>query len=444
MNQPVITIGILVEKEITFDLYGEFSSTVLASRMSGSYNAHLTSNKITLIKDGMRIAESDSILIVPNDYLTDSFLIKDVIIGKNFHWEKKINQRFRGSIKLIIEDGKICVINILYVEDYLVSVISSEMSSNSSIEMLKAHAIISRSWLIAQLDKRLEARTIIEYQFRQKENELIKWYDREDHENYDLCADDHCQRYQGVARIVNDAALHAIDKTRGIVLMFNDKVCDTRYSKCCGGISESYENVWEPVVHPYLTSIIDYKYVADDFDTDLDKEENAIKWIKNKPLAFCNTTNKKVLSQVLVDFDQTTTDFYRWEVEFTQEEISSLIKEKSGFDFGNILDLIPVERGNSGRIIKLKIVGDKKTLIIGKELEIRRVLSKSHLYSSAFLVRKEEVKGSIPGKFILQGAGWGHGVGLCQIGAAVMGDMGYKFDEILSHYFKDANLKKIY
>ncbi|KUO59964.1 amidase [bacterium BRH_c32] len=444
MNQPVITIGILVEKEITFDLYGEFTSTVLASRMSGSYKAHLSGNKITLIKEGMRVAESDSILIVPNDYLTDSFLIKDVVIGKNFHWEKKINQRFRGSIKLIIEAGKICVINILYVEDYLVSVISSEMSSNSSIEMLKAHAIISRSWLIAQLDKRLEARTIIEYQFRQKENELIKWYDREDHENYDLCADDHCQRYQGIARIVNDAALHAIDKTRGIVLMFNDKVCDTRYSKCCGGISESYENVWEPVVHPYLTSIIDYKYVADDFETDLDKEENANKWIKNKPLAFCNTTNKKVLSQVLVDFDQATTDFYRWKVEFTQEEISSLIKEKSGIDFGNILDLVPVERGNSGRIIKLKIVGDKKTLIIGKELEIRRVLSKSHLYSSAFLVKKEEVKDSIPGKFILQGAGWGHGVGLCQIGAAVMGDMGYKFDEILSHYFNDANLKKIY
>jgi SpoIID/LytB domain protein len=371
-------------------------------------------------------------------------LIKDVVIGKNFHWEKKNNQRFRGSIKLIIEDGKISVINILYVEDYLVSVISSEMSSNSSIEMLKAHAIISRSWLIAQLDKRLEARTIIEYQYKQKENELIKWYDREDHENFDLCADDHCQRYQGILRIVNDAALHAIDKTRGIVLMFNDKVCDTRYSKCCGGISESYENVWEPVVHPYLSSIIDYKYVADDFDTELDKEENAIKWIKNKPLAFCNTTNKKVLSQVLVDFDQTTTDFYRWKVEFTQEEIASLIKEKLGFDFGNILDLVPVERGNSGRIIKLKIIGDNKTLTIGKELEIRRVLSKSHLYSSAFLVKKEDVKDSIPGKFILQGAGWGHGVGLCQIGAAVMGDMGYKFDEILSHYFKDANLKKIY
>ena len=444
MNQPVITIGILVEKEIKFDLYGEFSSTVLASRMSGSYHAHLTGNKITLIKDGMRVAEDDSILIVPNDYLTDSFLIKDVVIGKNFHWEKKNNQRFRGSIKLIIEDGKISVINILYVEDYLVSVISSEMSPNSSIEMLKAHAIISRSWLIAQLDKRLEARTIIEYQYKQKENELIKWYDREDHENFDLCADDHCQRYQGILRIVNDAALHAIDKTRGIVLMFNDKVCDTRYSKCCGGISESYENVWEPVVHPYLSSIIDYKNVADDFDTELDKEENAIKWIKNKPLAFCNTTNKKVLSQVLVDFDQTTTDFYRWKVEFTQEEIASLIKEKLGFDFGNILDLVPIERGNSGRIIKLKIIGDKKSLIIGKELEIRRVLSKSHLYSSAFLVKKEDVKDSIPGKFILQGAGWGHGVGLCQIGAAVMGDMGYKFDVILSHYFKNANLKKIY
>jgi SpoIID/LytB domain protein len=240
-------------------------------------------------------------------------------------------------------------------------------------------------------------------------------------------------------------AKQAIEETRGIVLTFDDKICDTRYSKSCGGISESFENVWEPVKHPYLSHIVDYKFSPENIDTDFSEEANAEKWIRSNPPAFCNTQDRRVLSQVLLEYDQKTVDFYRWKVEYTQEELSKLIFEKSGIDFGEILDLVPVERGYSARFIKLKIIGSKKTLIIGKELEIRRILSPSHLYSSAFVVEKQDIsENGLPGKFILLGAGWGHGVGLCQIGAAVMGQLGYSFDEILLHYFRGAKLKKIY
>jgi SpoIID/LytB domain protein len=276
------------------------------------------------------------------------------------------------------------------------------------------------------------------------EDELIKWYDKEDHTLYDVCADDHCQRYQGVTKFHAHNAQEAVANTRGMVLKYEDKICDTRFSKSCGGISESFENVWEPIKHPYLQKIVDYKFAPEEYDLDLRKETSAIKWIRNNPPAYCNTTDEKILSQVLVDYDRTTKDFYRWKVEYSQTEIAELIQRKSKIDFGDILDLIPIERGHSGRLIKLKVVGSNKTLIVGKELEIRKILSNSHLYSSAFIVDKENVVDGIPQKFVLTGAGWGHGVGLCQIGAAVMGEMGFSFDVILLHYFKNAEIKRIY
>ncbi|MEW6702273.1 MAG: SpoIID/LytB domain-containing protein [Bacteroidota bacterium] len=450
MKEPLISVGILSSNEIRFDLYGDFLVESSEKKASGKFKAVIDSGKIKVYQEKKEISflESslellyygDEIFFSPNDLETESFLLRDVIIGKNFHWEKKENQRFRGSLKLIKEKDKITAINILPLEEYLTSVISSEMSSNSSIELLKAHAIVSRGWLLAQLTKK-NKKAVNEID---TDKEIIRWYDREEHANFDFCADDHCQRYQGVTKIVNDNAFSTIEATRGLVLKYGDEICDTRYSKCCGGITEAFENVWEPVLHPYLSSIVDYKFEPDGHETDLTGEKSAEQWIKSSPNAFCNTSDKKILSQILVDFDRDTNDFFRWKVEYTQDEIAGIIKTKSGIDFGNIIDLIPLKRGWSGRIITLKIRGTNKTLSIGKELEIRRTLSPTHLYSSAFVAVRENIVNGIPQKFILYGAGWGHGVGFCQIGAAVMGELGYCFDEILIHYFKNTTIHKIY
>ncbi|MEW6652400.1 MAG: SpoIID/LytB domain-containing protein [Bacteroidota bacterium] len=442
MKQPDVRVGVLTDKEIRFDLYGDFFVQGEGKRFSGKFTASITENLIALYQEQTVVLSAKEISFVPNDLEIESFLLYDVVIGINFHWQKKENQRFRGILNLIIEEDKITAVNILPLEDYLTSVISSEMSPNSSLELMKAHAIVSRGWLLAQLAKKKNhSCTIVE---SATEDEVVRWYDREDHKNYDFCADDHCQRYQGITKIINDHAVNAIWDTYGLFLTYNEKICDTRYSKSCGGISEEFESCWEDTPHKYLSAIVDYKFEIDGYDVDLTKESAAEKWIKSSPHAFCNTTDKKILSQVLVDFDRDTNDFFRWKVEYTQEEIAGLINSKSGFDFGEILDLIPVKRGASSRLVKLKIAGSKKTLTIGKELEIRKVLSKTHLYSSAFIVQKENIVNSVPQKFILLGAGWGHGVGLCQIGAAVMGEKGYTFDEILKHYFRGATIQKGY
>lgn len=451
MTEPNVSIGILTGEEIYFDLYGEYTLPGAEKKLSGRFKAAIDAGKIKVYHEKKEITfpesymeeiilSRDEIIFSPNDLETESFLLRNVIIGKDFHWEKKENQRFRGSLKLIEEKDKITAINILPAEEYLTSVISSEMSPNSSLELLKAHAIVSRGWLLAQLTKKNKkaVNEII------TDKEIIRWYDREEHANFDFCADDHCQRYQGVTKIVNDNAFNTIAATRGLVLEYSGEICDTRYSKCCGGITEAFENVWEPVLHPYLSSIVDYKFELDGNEMDLTEEKFAERWIRSNPNAFCNTSDKKILSQILVDFDRTTNDFFRWKVEYTQDEIAGIIKTKSGIDFGNIVDLIPLKRGGSGRIITLKIIGTNKTLSIGKELEIRRTLSLTHLYSSAFIVARENIVDGIPQKFILHGAGWGHGVGLCQIGAAVMGELGYCFDEILTHYFKSTTIQKIY
>jgi stage II sporulation protein D len=442
MNQPNVSIGILCETEIRFELYGDFNANGIPRKMSGRFIARWIANQVKILQDKNEILSGKEIIFIPNDIEAESFLLRDVVIGKNFHWQKKENQRFRGKLKFIIEDNQLTAINIVPLEEYLTSVISSEMSSNSSIELLKAHAIVSRGWLLAQLAKKNNhSQQMIE---TTSEEEVIRWYDREDHLNYDFCADDHCQRYQGVAKIVNDRATTAVYQTRGLFLTYNDKICDTRYSKCCGGMSEAFENVWEDIPHDYLAPVVDYKFELDGVDHDLKQEKYAERWIYDNPHAFCNTSDKKILSQVLVEFDRDTNDFFRWKVEYSQDELSEIILTKTGIDFGKIEDLIPITRGASSRIIKLKIVGTQKNFTIGKELEIRKTLSKTHLYSSAFVVKRENIVKQIPQKFILIGAGWGHGVGLCQIGAAVMGEKGYSFDEILKHYFHGASIHKGY
>ena len=386
-----------------------------------------------------------SMLMFTSDTEDATFEVYDVTIGVNFHWERRETQRFRGNVMLIVENGGVTLINILPVESYLTSVISSEMSASANLEFLKAHAVISRSWILAQIDKHEHKDSDCEYAaFTQTADEIIRWYDRDDHVNFDVCADDHCQRYQGTTRQTTPTVEQAIEATRGLVLTDNSSnLCDARFSKCCGGVFEEFENCWEPRHHHYLEACRDSEN-ASNFP-DLRKEENARKWILGMPDAFCKTSDAQILSQVLNNYDQETSDFYRWTVEYSQQELAELIRNRSGIDFGEIISLEPLERGTSGRIVRLRITGSKRTMIIGKELEIRRTLSTSHLYSSAFVVETSEHDGNgIPGRFTLHGAGWGHGVGLCQIGAAVMSAKGYTYDKILSHYFPGATLTNLY
>ena len=443
-EEPFINVGILTEKKIRFELYGDFSVVGFKDTFSGVFTAECKDDTILCKSSKQKLEVMNEIEFIPSEPVSESFLLRDVIIGNKFHWERKEKQRFIYSLLLKRVGEEIIAINRIPLERYLTSVISSEMSAKSSIELLEAQAVIARSWVLAQISRSTELKkqkeiheTALEFK-----NELIKWYDREEHEFFDVCADDHCQRFQGVTKIISEASFTAVQRTNGIVLLSGGKVCDARYSKCCGGITESFENVWEPVKHPYLTSIVDYKFEPENYKLDFSDEENSTRWIEGNPTAFCNTSDAKILSHILVDYDRETKDFFRWKIEYTQAELATIIKEKTGIDFGNIVDLIPIERGDSARLVKIKIVGTNKTLTIGKELEIRRVLSKTHLYSSAFVVKK--VGKNIPEKFILYGAGWGHGVGLCQIGAAVMAEKGYNFDEILMHYFKNTELKKIY
>ena len=445
MQEPVITVGILSGKEIGFSFPKEFiSSDGIA--ICGIQQAVYRKGKIC-----WQEKEYDELSFTPQQDTSSFFELQDVTIGINFHWERKEVQRFKGELKIIVEDDRLTAINIIPIEDYLTSVISSEMSATASLELLKAHAVISRSWLLNKLKVANGKLKVImhpdntaNFELSTLPSQLIKWYDHEAHKNFDVCADDHCQRYQGITRTSTPQAIEAVFATRGEVLMYEGEICDARFSKCCGGAFEEFQNCWENVKHPYLIGQRDSK--TETRLPALKKEAEADKWIRASPAAFCNTHNKQVLSQVLNNYDQETTDFYRWRVCYSQQELSELIHKRSGIEFGKIIDLIPVERGTSGRLVRLKIVGTLRTLIIGKELEIRRTLSSSHLYSSAFVVDKEykEDEKEIPSRFILTGSGWGHGVGLCQIGAAVMGEQGYKYKEILSHYYPGSAIEQQY
>lgn len=466
--EPIIHVGIVSAPSIEFVLNGLFADAN-GKQYTGAYKAEYSNGMIVFDNQ-----ETDLVVLEPQSD-DASFDLIDVVIGINFHWERKENQRFKGALKLIVENEKLTAINRIGVEDYLTSVISSEMSATASDELLKAHAVISRSWLLCPLQeargerqevsspdksgsslrydkqqavsgKQQAARANTPNSELRTQNSILitKWYERDAHTNFDVCADDHCQRYQGITRASTEAVRQAIEATRGEVLWSEGEICDARFSKSCGGASETFENCWAPEHYSYLTKVIDNPTPPAGFEQDLTIEAHAEKWIRQSPEAFCNTTDKKVLAQVLNNYDQETTDFYRWKVEYTQAEFSELLARRSGIDFGDIVDLIPVKRGESARLIELKIVGTKHTVTVGKELEIRKWLSNSHLYSSAFVVDKLNVEEGIPEKFTLTGAGWGHGVGLCQIGAAVMGEKGYTYDEILLHYFTNSELNKIY
>ena len=438
MEKPYINVGIVTGKEISFTLNGKYL-TQEGEVITGQLKVSTTGNgKISL--DTKKI---ESIELTPEDN-NCSFTLHNVTIGISYHWERQEEQTFTGKLKLITDGENVIAINILPVEDYLVSVISSEMSATSSLEFLKSHAVISRSWLLAQIENR-DRKNIhksLQQNFTTDENCIIRWYDREDHKLFDVCADDHCQRYQGITKASNPSVAKAVKETEGMVLMYGDEICDARFSKCCGGVSETFDTCWEDKDYPYLQPVIDNSENND--IPDLSIEENAEKWIRTTPAAFCNTHDEKVLKQILNNYDQETADFYRWKVKYSQKEISELIHRKTSIEFGDIKDLIPMQRGKSGRISRLKIVGTLRTVTIGKELEIRRALSESHLFSSAFVVDKTEVAGSVPSEFTITGAGWGHGVGLCQIGAAMMGEKGYSYDKILLHYYRNAEIKKVY
>ena len=438
MKNPEISVGIVSALKISFTLNGIFKAK--GESISGNQEVSLSEGGI-LWKDNLY----KELTFIPQEEKA-FFSLHEVTIGINFHWERKETQSFTGALKLTVDEGKITAINLLPVEDYLVSVISSEMSATSSLEFLKAHAVISRSWLFAQMEKRkaLVDKNDHFFSFIKTDNEYIRWYDREDHTIFDVCADDHCQRYQGITKASNPTVLEAVKATSGEILMHDNQVCDARFSKCCGGITEEFEYCWEDKHIPYLKAVSDETVKTQTFIPDLTKEEEAERWIRTSPSAFCHTDDQKILSQILNNFDQETTRFYRWKVCYSQDELAELIRKKTQTDYGQILDLIPIERGKSGRICKLKIVGSKKTLIIGKELEIRRTLSDTHLFSSAFVVDKDDIQDGIPQTFTLTGAGWGHGVGLCQIGAAVMGERGYTYNQILIHYYQGAEIRKIY
>ncbi len=438
-QEPNIRIGIIDHvQRIAAEFHGRFAIGNIEAE--GEFAAFVDGGAIAVkSSNGTELASGMEILCLHGDQST--FTIQDVAIGIGFHWERKERQTFRGDLVFKLrDDGSMAVMNMISIEEYLVSVISSEMSAEAPLELLKAHAITSRSWLTAMLEREQRNVGVPSRRTIEREGELIRWYDREDHDLFDVCADDHCQRYQGITKIVSRAAIEAVAATRGMFLVYDGRVCDARFSKACGGLTERFENCWEDVSVPYLQSVSD----SSQPHHPISDEQQAEEWIVSHHQAYCNTTDGNVLRQVLPSFDRETTDFFRWKVEYHREELEELIRLKSGIDFGTLLNLSPVQRGPSGRIVKLKIEGTKKTLVVGKELEIRRWLSTSHLYSSAFVVKADRDVQNVPTKFTLHGAGWGHGVGLCQIGAAMMAGSGKKADEIVKHYFTGVEIKRLY
>ena len=420
---------------VTGRLNGDFCGDGFGP-VSGRFSAKATAGTIILTDEAHReIARSSSIRLTS---LKDStFILYGVTIGTRFHWERTEDQTFRGDLVLRPrKDGTIAAINEILLEDYLTSVISSEMNPNAPMEFLKTHAVLSRSWLLAALGRKGNMRETASptERINEKQGEVIRWYDREDHDLFDVCADDHCQRYQGITKIVSAQAQEGVRETCGRVITYQDEICDARYSKACGGITEEFDTAWEDKRVPYLRSISDGSVPHRLIRT----EEEASRWILSDPEAYCSTKDDRLLETILPDFDRETKAFSRWTLEYSRTELEEILREKSGCDFGTLQEIIPLHRGPSGRISRLKIVGSKRNMVVGKELEIRRWLSRSHLQSSAFLVTFEA------GRVIFHGAGWGHGVGLCQIGAAVMATRGFAAEEILKHYFRGIQIQKIY
>ena len=432
-----VKVGILRAVRIEFSLSGSFTDNFGRHVKEGSFVAELSDDAILF--DGRRYDEL---------YFRSSggavFVLDNVVIGKDFHWQQKRRQRFGGDLQILRDGDELVAVNHIDMEQYLYSVIASEMSSTSFLELLKAHAVISRSWVVSAINglQNIPAPTSRIDDTNLDNPVYVRWYERDAHSLFHVCADDHCQRYQGITKETNAHVVQAVNETFGEVLLYDDEICDARFSKSCGGVVEEYQYCWENLRKPYLVALRD----APETDMpDLTNEAQAEQWILTNPESYCNTHDPKILSQVLNDYDQETKDFYRWQVEYTQSELRHLIESKLNLRFGDIIDLQPVERGMSGRLSKLRVVGTERTLIIGKELEIRRALSPSHLYSSAFVVQRFDLNAQqVPARFVLKGAGWGHGVGLCQIGAAVMGERGFRYDEILLHYYRGVEIRSIY
>ncbi len=452
-REPTIAVGLMSGvEELNFALHGEFVTSDGEQLAAGHYRAYPVKGAAAGLVEvadaaGRICGRAAEFALSPAAGEAASFTIKGITIGIDFHWQRKEDQQFQGALRLKVDGaGHLIGINEVAVESYLGSVISSEMSATAHPELLKAHAVISRSWLLAQL-KPWKVEHIESFSEKSSDSgarQLIRWYNQENHTEFDVCADDHCQRYQGISKATSPAVFEATRATWGEVLVHAGALCDTRFSKCCGGMTEEYRTAWEDLGVPYLTARYDGESFPTGFALPLTNEANAARWILSSPPAFCNTSDRALLLRILPDFDQETRDFYRWQVSYGQEELSKLLRAKLGIDFGLIAKLEPVERGASGRLVRLRIVGEKETLVIGKELEIRRALSPSHLYSSAFVVETERASSGWPERFILRGAGWGHGVGLCQIGAALMAEGGYNYRQILAHYYADSRLHRLY
>jgi len=447
-HQPNITVGIMDRQTEVFGrLHGDFRGDGFGP-FSGGFSAKVDAGMIVLFDDAHReIVRSPSIRLTGQEKSTlrlrqgtearsgQALTLFNVTIGSRFHWERTEDQTFQGDLILLPRnDGTIAVINEIPLEDYLKSVISSEMSGIAPMEFLKAHAILSRSWLLAALDRKKKTKETSILSEKITNEEVIRWYDREEHDLFDVCADDHCQRYQGITKIISKQAEEAVRKTRGTVITYQDEICDARYSKACGGLTENFDTAWDDKQVPYIGSIADAPVSHHPIGT----EEEASAWILSAPDAYCHTNDEHLLEKILPDFDRETKAFFRWRVEYSRAELEEILREKSGFDFGNLQEIVPLRRGPSGRISRLKINGSKRSMIVGKELEIRRWLSRTHLYSSAFVVTVDAER------FIFHGAGWGHGVGLCQIGAAVMATKGFSVEKILRHYFRGTNIQKVY
>lgn len=452
-QEPVIRAGIIPEcRTVRFEIAGQYLTSAGAPIAEGTYQASILADGAIAV-DGPghfsgNAGDDSPLTFAPADFSTGRVTIHGVVIGREFHWEREETQSFQGALSLIRRENSFAVVNELPVEAYLTSVISSEMSASCPPDLLMAHAVVSRSWLLAQLANK-EAATATPRSYQDAgpsvASEIIRWYDREAHDRFDVCADDHCQRYQGITKAFTPEANEAVRETRGCVMMWEGEICDTRYSKSCGGMTEIYPSAWEEKEVPYLKAVYDGEETPAGYDLPLSIERNAEAWITGDPEAYCKAESPDLLKRILPGFDQETLDFYRWEVRYTQDELRELVTRRLGLDPGQVLSLEADERGPSGRIVRLKIIGRERTVVIGKELEIRRALSRSHLYSSAFVVRPEEgSKAEIPAGFRLIGAGWGHGVGLCQIGAAVMADQGHVYQDILSHYFRGAALQRLY
>jgi len=444
-EEPRLAVGIVSGRpEVEFELRGEWRlGTDLLP--PGGYRCEALGQMLSLAGPG-RLSRTGSreLDLTPQGGANTRWALAEVTIGGDFHWQRRERQEFPGALTLAADgEGALSAVNRVPLETYLECVIASEMRADAPLEFLKAHAVISRSWLLAQLAQKARPTFLPPERYPVLAERRFRWTDRQSHSQFDVCADDHCQRYQGLGRLVRSEVSRAVAETRGQALLGGRDVCDTRFSKCCGGLSESFRNAWGDVNLPGLEPV---RCLAPDGRRipDLTTEPTAREWIEGRPESFCHVRDPEVLRRILPDYDLETGHFYRWELSVDRPELEELIRAKAGWDPGELLELVPLQRGFSGRLVRLLLVGTRGRLVVGKELEIRRVLSPTHLFSSAFVATPEPGPGGRPRRFHFRGAGWGHGVGLCQVGAAAMACAGWRHEDILGHYFPGTSLSRLY